>query len=591
MTSPPPERAARAALALWLSLATLVALQALLPFVAGMWGWGLNLLAFAPPRTGWALWAVAALALAPLHARLIAGAIERVGSALGGRMWILGLVCALGAALLAWRLPDVVHYTGDFLLRQGAIEQSVPATELFPQALPLDVALHYHLPRWLIQHGARGAADAARLIGAVEAAALAWLAVAFGRTLGLRGVAAVAGAALVFFGGWLGLMTGYGKAFSEEVVLALAIAGFGVRAAERGEALLPLGACLALALALHRSGLAFLPAGALALALGMRVRGAQAGRRPDALLALALPVAALALVGPRIFGTLAGFDLTHHLSSPAVRGAGGVLGAAFAPDHLLDLVNLAALLSPLALAIPLLLLAGGRSLAGGRAGAVMIALAVPQLVMMLFVHPTRGVFQDWDVFAPAGITLATLAALLVGRTLEAAASWRWLGASVALDAAAYALLWLVHSNDLDRGLTRVAAAALGPPPRSEAERGISWEFLGTRYHEFGHPRESAEAMARVAALTPSARILMEWGLAEARRGDYETARRAFEGAVERDPTQARLWMNLLQADIRLGDLAAAERAALQIRRLIPGNALAERTLAEIQRRRAQRGRK
>jgi len=98
-------------------------------------------------------------------------------------------------------------------------------------------------------------------------------------------------------------------------------------------------------------------------------------------------------------------------------------------------------------------------------------------------------------------------------------------------------------------------------------------------------------MARAAALTPSARILMEWGLAEVRRGDFATARRAFEGAVAREPTQARLWMDLLQADIHLGDLAAAERAAREIQRLIPGNAFAQRTLAEIQRRRAQRGRK
>ena len=70
--------------------------------------------------------------------------------------------------------------------------------------------------------------------------------------------------------------------------------------------------------------------------------------------------------------------------------------------------------------------------------------------------------------------------------------------------------------------------------------------------------------------------------------EYATARRAFEQAAARDPTQPRIWLNLVNTCMRLDDLAGARHAAEQMVRLMPGNAPAAQMLAEIERREAER---
>jgi len=580
----PAVTGSRAAPALWIGLAALAGLWAAFAFVPGMGGWGFSVLRFVAPAPGWSVWGASVLLLVPALARPLARALERADESRHLRPWLV-LAWVGGAALLAWSFPDRLSFTGDFLLRQGAALEPLPPRHLFPQALPLDVALHYHLPRLLLRAGVADTAVAARLIGALEAAALAALALAFARAHRWRGPAALAAATIVLFGGWLGLFTGYGKAFSELTVLAAAITAFGTRATVAGEGLLGLGLALALALALHRSALAFLPAGALALAFGARARGL---RSPRVVAALAAPALVLATLLPRIVGTLAGFDRAHHLASPEVMAGGGVWGAAFAPRHLLDLVNLVAMLAPLALLLPALLPATGSARPRGRAAWFLLALVVPQLVLLLFVHPSQGPVRDWDVFAPAGITLALLAAVAVGGIVSADPAHRWLGVSAAAAVAAPALLWLLQGADHERGIARVTALATEAPLRSEAERGLTWEFLGTSANVREQTERAADAMAEAARLTPSARVMMEWGMAEAARGQFRVARQAFEQAVARDSTQRRAWLNLVNVCMRLDDLAGAHRAAQQLVRLMPGDGPAAALLAEIERREAGR---
>src|SRR6185503_12890660 len=110
---------------------------------------------------------------------------------------------------------------------------------------PLDVLLHYHVPRVLTNALAIDANMAARLLGMLEAGGLAALAIAFARTLGLSGGVAVATAAIVFFGGYLGMFTGFSKAFAEMCVLVAAVGVFGMRVIREGRGLLPLGLALA----------------------------------------------------------------------------------------------------------------------------------------------------------------------------------------------------------------------------------------------------------------------------------------------------------------------------------------------------------
>src|SRR5512137_1167000 len=115
-----------------------------------MLGWGLNLQRFLAPGWAWAPWAVAALALVPPLARRAEPPFARAGNAIG-RGSVLALAAAFAiAVLLVLFLPDRVRFVGDFLLRQGTIEENGPPAKLFPQALPLDVILHVDLPTWLV---------------------------------------------------------------------------------------------------------------------------------------------------------------------------------------------------------------------------------------------------------------------------------------------------------------------------------------------------------------------------------------------------------------------------------------------------------
>src|SRR5262249_5213565 len=142
-----PAPAGRAALALWVVLAVLLAARAALAFVPSMWFWGLNVQRFLAPLPAWGPWALALLALIPPLARPLAPFLGRIGDELSRPRG--AAVAALCAALLVLAFPDRVRFVGDFLLRQGTVEQAGQPAVLFPQALPLDVFLHYRLPSWL----------------------------------------------------------------------------------------------------------------------------------------------------------------------------------------------------------------------------------------------------------------------------------------------------------------------------------------------------------------------------------------------------------------------------------------------------------
>src|SRR5438552_12550558 len=170
----------RAPLVLWACLSALVILRLAFAFPAAMWGWGVNLLRFVEPIGGWALWLLAALALVPAVARRALPWTRRAGRALapgGHGVWWLGAIVALALLLQ----PDRVHLVGDFLLRAGTTERALHPDKLYPQALPLDVLLHYELPRALADRARVPVEATARALGAIEGGALALTAASFAR--------------------------------------------------------------------------------------------------------------------------------------------------------------------------------------------------------------------------------------------------------------------------------------------------------------------------------------------------------------------------------------------------------------------------
>jgi hypothetical protein len=591
-TGPGPA-ARRAAVALWATLALLALARGLLAFVPDMHAWSLNLQRFLAPAWAWAPWALLALALVPPLARRAVPACRRAGEAIArGSLLPALLAFALGALLTA-ALPDQVRFVGDFQLRQGAIDEASPVDAIFPQAMPLDAFLHVTLPVRLMGAGRLEVNWAPRLLGALEAGLLALLALAFARALALRGVAALAAAAAVFFGGALGLYTGYSKVNGEMVLLAVAVAACGIRAVGGGDAaasrrgLVGLGFALALGALLHRSAIGFLPAAALAFALALRSRPG-AWREPATWLALALPLAAFAWTGARIVHTLVTFDPGMHLASPGVRAQGGLLAAMFAGTRAVDLPNLLVLLAPLAPLLVTVTPAWGRELPRGRAPALLVTLALPFLGLLLFVHPWQGAFRDYDTLAGPGITVALLAAWLAGETLRRLPGHAWLGVAVVLAAAAPSVQWLAHQTDVERGLARVTAFMTEPPRRDPIACGTTWDYLGIRNFNLEHWDAAATAFARAAETQPSARILVQWAMAETMRGDLPAAERLYRRALDRDSTRAIAWQGYGVVSLRQGKLEQARRAVLELLRFDPANPEARGALRDIERLQAER---
>lgn len=552
------------AIALWIVLALLVAARAALAFLPTMWAWSLNLNRFLSPVAGWALWVVAAIALVPAVSRRVVPLADGTG-AFVGRSAAAPAIAAVAAAALVGLLPDRTMFVGDFIMRQGAVEMGVAPARVFPQALPLDVLLHYLLPVWVTHWDVLNANGIARVLGALDAALLAVAAITFARALALERAAAVATAAVVFFGGYLGMFTGYGKAVVELVPLTALTGAFGLRAVREGRGLLGLGITLAAAFALHRAALGLIPAAALAWILWFRRHGGGAWRRPAVIAAIAIPVVALALVGPKIVRTLIHVDAPIHLE-PASARTEGVVAAAFAGTRVPDFLNLLFLFSPIALAAPFLL---SRAVRGRRAElALLVTLALPLVAVIPFIHAAQGLYRDWDNFAFGGAATSLVVAWLVGETLRAGAR-PWLAVAVIAGVAVPSLQWLAHYADLERGLARAEAFMTEPPRRTDTDRAGTWDFIGLRNFRLDRYAEAGRALGHAAETAPSPRILLELAMSETRAENFGAAQAAYRRMLGRDSTLVYGWRGLATVSARNGDFDEARRAAERTLQLSP----------------------
>lgn len=565
---------------LWLTLATITAARAALTFVPSMWAWSLNLMRFMAPATAWALWAIAAAALVPVLARALAPVAASAGNAIERlRAWVWP-ACAAAAAALVAALPDRAWFVGDFLLRQYTLEDRPTAVSTwYPYALPLDLYIHDHLARDIMKHHGALANDTGRIFGAVEAALLALLALAFARALKLRGGAALVAAALVFWGGHLTMLTGYNKAFSEMPLMMAAVAVTGIALVREGRGAVAFGAVLAVSFVLHRSAMGLLPVGVLTWVLWARAHPG-AWRRPLGLAAMALPLVALAFMAPRILHIVTRID-PMHFTPDEVKSAGGILPGLFMGTRLVDLANVVLMLAPMAVAIPIVGGMLGRRLPWRREGLVLVALALPFAATMPFIHPGQGYYRDWDDFAGAGMTLTLLAAWMVARMLERAPRHAWVGVAAILAAVSPSLQWLVHESDAVRGIERVETFLREPPPRTEAERARAWDYLGWRLTDLGRFDEAAASFGQLATVQPSPRVMRQWATTVALSGDPLRAQQIYQQMLARFPDVGVGWYELARLSYGLRDYDECRRAAGQLLRLHPDDIGARALIARL----------
>jgi Tetratricopeptide repeat len=568
---------------LWGMIAALFATRAALTFEPSMEAWSLNLMRFLQPLLAWGLWALAALALVPRLARAVAPAWNAGGDAIARHPALATWAAFVLAVLVVGVWPDRVRFTGDFLLRQGTVDVAEQPSTLFPQALPLDVLLHYSVPRVLTDALSVDANGAARLLGMLEAGGLAALGIAFARTLGLAGGAAVVVASIVFFGGYLGMFTGFSKAFAEMCLLVAATGVYGLRVIRERRGLLPLALAFAIGVTLHRSALGLLPAVLYAWVVwGRARRPGTSWRQPRVIAALAIPILALAIMVPRILAIVRRWDASHF--DPRVAGlSGSIWSAAFAGARAIDVVNLLLMLSPLAPALVVwVALARRRDAKIGHEAVLLLLLALPFLSLMPFIHPAQGLFRDWDDFAATGVALSLLVAWTIAQALRASPR-HWLAPSLTLAVLAPSAQWLAHNADLERGLQRVRAFVLEPPPRAARERGTTWDYLGIRNFDIERWDAAAESFGHAASTSPSPRILQEWALAETMAGRYALAQKVYERLLAKQPDNSLGWLGLGQVSLHVHDLVEARRAAHQLLQMEPGNSDAKKVLEEADR--------
>jgi len=583
-----PALGARATLVLGVAAALLVALVTAAAFDPSMRWWGADSLRFAPAWIGWAPWMLVLLAFVPPLARRVVPALAALGDGLAaGEFRATGALAAL-AILIVALLPDRLWLIGDFLLRLGCTRGQIPVEIVFPQALPLDLFLHHHVPVAIARAHLADPNAWERLLGAIEAGLLVPASAELARRLGFRGVPAAACTLLVVFSGALGLFTGYGKSFVELTLVTVVAAGAALRVVREGEGAWPLAAMLVIGILLHRSALALFALLAVAVWAWPKTPAArEPGRRFATLAAFAAPVIAALVCAPILIASMQVTDVRH--LAPTGLSPGAIFGAAFAPAHLADVVNLVAMSAPLALAAPFLAVALAAPLrARGAESLVLLALAVPALLVLFFVHPRQGDFRDTDVFAPSLASLAVVAAALAGEALRGAPSRAWLALPVILFGAFTTLRSLAIAADLDRGSARVRAYLTGPPRRPDEERALLWAYLAERMIGAHRPADAAPAFAEAAALAPSPRILMEWALAEEDRKGYAAAQGIYRRAAERAPGFTEAWLGLAGVSIELRDWPSADAALDHAARLEPDrveiasmrHAIAERRAAE-----------
>ena len=589
--APAQDRSGAQAKTLWWTLAALVAARALLAFVPWMGLWGLSVQRFLSPLAAWLPWALAAAALAAPLARALAPAWERWGDLLRARATLALTSAAVLAGALIWLVPDRVRWVGDSLLRLGGVKIERPPEALSPQALPLDIWLHYKLPQALVARHWLDPDAAVRSLGAVEAGVLAALAGVFALALETSAAGRAAAMAAVFFGGSLCLMTGESKAFAEVVLAVVAAAALGLRGLRGSRWALPaLAAVVAIASLAHRQALGLFPA--LLFLCGLWLTTARRDGRPawPAWAALALPLAALIPLAGKLWRTLAGYDLPRNF----LPAGGGGLGPVFSGTRMLDLASALMMLAPLCLLIPLLW-PSRKSFAAPPLEAseprsewtFLLVLAGPFLLAALLARPPQGLIRDWDGLGAAGIALSLLAAWQVARVLRGRAR-AWLAVPVTLVAATSAFAWLLHFHDPPRAIARVEALLREPPPRPPAERSRTWEFVA--WHQFQREQWDAAAQAfdSASALGPSPRMLAQWAMAETMRKNYAQARDLYHRAVERDSNLTVGWTGVAVSAIWFEDLDDCERAARQLERLAPNDPKTQEILAYLaQARRAQ----
>jgi tetratricopeptide (TPR) repeat protein len=266
--------------------------------------------------------------------------------------------------------------------------------------------------------------------------------------------------------------------------------------------------------------------------------------------------------------------------TPAEPGR-SVLASAFAGARPADMLNLIAMLAPLA-PVGLVAFAALGPRAWRRRELLLLGtLAAPFVALIPFIHAQQGLFRDWDDFSAAGMGLALLSAWLLAETLHSAPSRAWLALPLCLAAIVPSAQWIVHPTDAEGSIARVRTFVEEPPPRTGFERAMTWQYLGMTYLARSRATEAADAYAHAAELLSSPHILRQWGLAESLAGHHAQAREVFRTLLSRVPGDVIALRGIMLTSLPLHDSTTARAAAESLQRVTPGDPQSAEVLRQL----------
>jgi hypothetical protein len=332
-----------------------------------------------------------------------------------------------------------------------------------------------------------------------------------------------------------------------------------------------IGATVAIALLLHRSGLLLIPVWIQCL----RTQWTRPAPRPWLSWALSqaatlLPIAALVIAGPMMMRVITATDLPLHILGVSAAGLPSPLAPSTWAMRAWDLGQLAMLLCPavflLSAPVPAQDAPPGRLIDRGAA----LALVLPWCAAAILIRPQQGIFRDLDVFACGALALSVLTACrFVEWSSRSKQPARLAYSALALQIIGVVPL-LVCFHLPASGIARTHAYVEGPPLRAEGERFHSLDFLAARTFLDKDWPLALKYSTEASLLAPSPRLLLMRGIAEVSTGDDAAAERTFRTVALRSPLEQSAWLGLYGVAHRRKDTSMADSTTTHLERTSDG---------------------
>jgi len=529
----------------WLALAVTFALFVLASFLPERRLWGLNHLAFCPSHWRLIVLCLTAIVFVPPFATMVARGGIRIAHA-----WLRSLEEGVNTLALTGVISFIVfaafrsatkllgdgyfvfnnyretavngYDLGQFISQVTVAEKIYPATEL------LNFAASW-IAGWFGASPVGGVWILNCAIGALMVVTLLCVI----RKLDWPDSARMTLLILALATGALQLFFGYIEHYTPALALGFLYLLFAARAiGGSGRLVLP-GIILFAGLFFHVQLVLLLPSYLWLLLWVLAAR-----RRPEWSLRLAITVGlvTIAVVLPAIYATpLGSFALP----------ISGADYSVFSGAHLLDILNIILLLTPvwLLLAVISVFRLFAKKQTGQRVTAFTLSLGVPAWLFILFVRPELGLARDWDLYAITVLGIAAPGIYSLARTVarsENPARFTTVLAPAIVLSVALVVSWIGVNASAEKSVTRYRSILV----YDTTNPGYTYENLALYYQENYQYTQQIDALEKAYELSHNPRILQKLGRVYDENNNPKKAENVIRRYLVSVPEnkEARIWL-------------------------------------------------